>query len=385
MNIAYVSTYDSADTHAWSGLGYHILKSLQNSGLHTETIGNLKNRYRLRATANKIVYRLLFSKRFIGDCEPAHLKDLADQTRTALERIPHDIVFSPGTFPLSYLQTEKPVVFWADATFAGMIDFYPGYHHLCPKTVRNGNTAEQLALSRCRLAIYCSEWAADTALHFYDVDPAKVKVVPFGANIADHRTLQDITTILACKSFTPCKLLFMGVDWQRKGGEIALMVAKLLNQRGIPTELHIAGCVPPGKLPDYVKSHGFISKTTRGGRELFNQLMTDAHFLILPSRAECYGVVFAEAGSFGLPSLATNVGGVSSAVREGKNGHLFVIDAPPDQYCDFIASTMSSHQAYQALAYSSFREYTEHLNWNVAGQQVRALLQEFCMDYKDRS
>jgi glycosyltransferase involved in cell wall biosynthesis len=334
--------------------------------------------------AKKAFYRLLFSKRFDGDWLPERLKDYAAQAENSLARIQHDVIFSPGTIPIAYLKSNKPIVFWTDATFAGIRDFYQGSINLCPETIRNGNTAEQQALSKCRLAIYSSDWAANSAKKFYDVDPAKVKVVPFGANITSERTLQQLESILAAKNFDACKLLFLGVDWLRKGGDTALNVAKILNQRNIRTELHIAGCSPPGNFPDYVKQHGFIPKETLDGKKLFTQLMTEAHFLILPSRAECYGVVFAEASSFGLPSLATNVGGIPSAIRNGINGQTFATEESPEHYCDYIEKILSSKQAYNELARSSFREYSERLNWRVAGRTVHNLLSEFCSDHKGK-
>ncbi|MGK7892313.1 MAG: group 1 glycosyl transferase, partial [Xenococcus sp. (in: cyanobacteria)] len=43
MKLAYVTTYDPSNLRAWSGLGYYILKALQNSGFETTNIGNLKS------------------------------------------------------------------------------------------------------------------------------------------------------------------------------------------------------------------------------------------------------------------------------------------------------------------------------------------------------
>ncbi len=159
---------------------------------------------------------------------------------------------------------------------------------------------------------------------------------------------------------------------------MALAVAALLNQRGFKTTLHIVGCKPPVRLPDFVEYHGFISKKTKEGQKYLEQLLYKSHFLIVPSRAECFGVVFSEASSFGLPSLATKVGGIPTAVQDGKNGQTFRLDDTPEKYGDYIQHIMSSQQRYAELAVSSFREYTERLNWQVAGREVCSLLDKFC-------
>ena len=380
MKIAYVTTYDSSDVHEWSGLGNYILRALQNAGLETERIDNLKEGYiGARLSRLKRTYHSrLQSRRYLADREPMILKNYAAQVKRSLASVHHDIVFSPGTIPIAYLQTEKPVVFWTDATFAGMIDFYPEFTDLCAETIKNGNKMEQLALSGCRLAIYTSEWAANTAIRNYHVDPSKVKVVPFGANIHCDRGLIEIEKIVENKNFDSCKLLFMGVEWDRKGGDKTLAVAEMLNQRGLKTELHVVGCNPPMRMPHFVKTHGFISKSNEEGRKRLDQLFSSAHFLIIPSMAECYGLVFAEASSFGLPSLATDVGGISTAIRNGRNGFTFDLDESPLKYCDYIERVMSSADNYREIALSSFREYCERLNWQTAGTKVNTLLQEFC-------
>ena len=374
MKIAYVTTYDPTDIEAWSGSGANILKTLQNCGFQIETIGNLHDKCSLLTRMKKVVYSKLLSKNYLRDREPMVLKNYASQIEKALESIDYDIVFSPGTVPIAYLKTEKPIVFWTDAAFAGIIDFYPSFSNLCTETIKDGNEMEQLALSKCSLAIYQAEWGANTAIENYDVDPKKVKVVPFGANVHCDRKEQDIIDITNKKSFDTCKLLFIGAEWFRKGGDFAVKVADILNQRGVKTELHMVGDKPSTTLPGFVKHHGFISRKTDEGRSALDKLMSESHFLIQPSRAEGFGLVFAEASSFGLPSLATKVGGIPTAILDGKNGQTFPLDESPEKYCNYLEKLMSSKEEYAALALSSFREYSERINWASGGKQISKLL-----------
>jgi glycosyltransferase involved in cell wall biosynthesis len=127
-----------------------------------------------------------------------------------------------------------------------------------------------------------------------------------------------------------------------------------------------------------VTLHGFLSKNTEEGRRRLEALMSESHFLIMPSKAECYGLVFAEASSFGLPSLATRTGGIPTAVRDGRNGMTFALDAGPQPYCDYIEALMSSRPDYEALCRSAFLEYAQRLNWGASARQVRTLLQQYC-------
>jgi hypothetical protein len=83
--------------------------------------------------------------------------------------------------------------------------------------LRHISQVEQAALNRCCLAIYSSEWAASTALRHYAVDARKVKVVPFGANVDGLQSPDEVARITSGKSADVCRLLFVGVDWIRKG------------------------------------------------------------------------------------------------------------------------------------------------------------------------
>jgi glycosyltransferase involved in cell wall biosynthesis len=68
---------------------------------------------------------------------------------------------------------------------------------------------EALALKRCDLIMYTSDWAAETAIKTYGVDAAKVKVIPWGANFECNRALDDIHTIIrAKKRFCRSKFLW---------------------------------------------------------------------------------------------------------------------------------------------------------------------------------
>ena len=270
-----------------------------------------------------------------------------------------DIVFSAGTMPIAYLRTDKPIVFWADATFDGMINFYPEFTNLCDETIRNGHRMEQAALSNCRLAVYSSEWAAQTAIANYIVDSGKVKVVPYGANLPRFPTAEEVQQAIASRGSGDCKLLFVGVDWYRKGGDKALMVASRLNQMGLDAELHVVGCKPPSPLPAFVKTYGYLSKSNREHNDLLSRLYKTSEFFILPSKAECAAVVVAEANSFGLPALTTNVGGMGTVVMEGKNGRAFDPPVFVQECADYIIQTFSSKERYHQLCVSSFEEYSK--------------------------
>ena len=382
MKIAYVTRYNAKNIRSWSGLGYYIAECLEKQSISVEYIGSLKEKFGFVLKPKQYLYNYVLknlpNQRYLRDRDPIILKHYAQQVSSKLSKINTDIVFSPGTIPIAYLECKQPIVFWTDCTFSGMVDFYPEFSNLSQETIRNGHAVENSALNRCTLAIYSSEWAAQTAINDYQVSPEKVKVVPFGANIECHRNGSDIRTIVDSRPTNKCQLLFLGVNWYRKGGDIALEVAKELNKKGLNTELTVVGCLPEvdEPLPKFVKYMGFISKSTQEGQNKINKFLAESHFLILPSRAECYGIVFCEANSFGIPCLSTNVGGITTIIKDEVNGKTFSKSASIAEYSRYISDLFDDYSRYKELALSSFNEYQTRLNWSVSGQAVKKLLRE---------
>lgn len=175
MKVAYVSAYNARDIHRWSGLGYYMARALDEQGLDIEYVGPLREEYSLPLKFKQLFYKSVLRQQHLRDRERAIVYGYARQATRQLKHIRPDVVFSPGTLPIAYLETDRPVAFWTDATFAGIIGLYPWATRLSRSTLKQGHAIEQAALDRCALAIYSSEWAAKSACVVYGADPAKVK------------------------------------------------------------------------------------------------------------------------------------------------------------------------------------------------------------------
>ncbi len=382
VKIAYVTTFNARDLNSsdnWAGTGYYIPRSLEQQSLSLEYIGSLKQNLDSQIICKfKKYYHEIFSPgKYLKPLDPLILKNYANRVECELKKAEVDVVFSATIAPISQLECKQPIVFWADATFENLLDFYPQFTDLCEESIQHGHLMEKLALDKCKLAIYASDWAAQSAINYYQADPSKVKVVPFGANIEQHRTFDEIKEAIDSRPANKCKLLFIGYDWVRKGGDIAVALTKTLNDIGLETELTAIGCSPhiDAAVVPYVKTLGIISKSTASGRAELDRLLTESHFLIMPSQAECYGIVFCEAGSFGVPCLSAKVGGIPTVIKDNINGKLFDTGEGIAEYRDYVLKLFSNYEEYNELAISSFNEYQSRLNWLVAGSTVKDLLQ----------
>lgn len=376
MKVAFATEYDPRDITQKSGSGFFMLKSLREHWQSVQLIGPLRGPRLFLPEIKKQFCRRLLGLEHLVETERAHVLSLNRQVARALDGTDADVVFSSGIRHTCLLECRQPLVLWHDATYAGLIDYYPRYSHLSKSTSRQARAIDQQTLDNCALAIFASEWAARTALDNYSVDASKIKVVPFGANVECGRNLEEVEAMVEARPRDMCKLLFVGVDWILKGGAIAVAVAEELNRQGLKTELTVVGCEPvvSDALPEFVKRPGFISKATPHGMDALGRLYAESHFLILPTRAECFGIVFAEASSFGVPSLATRTGGVTTAVKDGLNGKLFSLGAGIHEYCAYISDLLSDRKKYRALALSAFNEYEKRLNWKLNAKLVTGLM-----------
>lgn len=377
MRVAYATEYDPRDITQKSGSGFYMMQSLGEQSLDIRPVGPLRAPRLFVPRVKRRLCRSLLGVEHLIETEPSHVSDLNRQVARSLEEIDADLVFSSGIRHTCLLRCRQPLVLWHDATYAGLIDYHPRYRNLSRSTLRRARAIDQATLDNCALAVFASEWAARTALDNYRVDESKVRVVPFGANVEGVRGRAEVEASVEARPREECRLLFVGVDWVEKGGPFALAVAEELNRRGLKTRLTVVGCEPAdgGALPPFVRREGFVSKATRQGVEQLARLYAESHFLILPTRAECFGVVFAEASSFGVPSLAPRTGGVPTAVRDGLNGKLFPPDAPVSDYCSYVAALLSDRPRYERLALTAFDEYEKRLNWAVNAKQVAGLME----------
>jgi glycosyltransferase involved in cell wall biosynthesis len=110
-------------------------------------------------------------------------------------------------------------------------------------------------------------------------------------------------------------------------------------------------------------------------REL-EQLYLKSDFLLLPTRNECFGLVFCEANAFGLPIITTHTGGVPEVVKDAQNGFVLPLSARGPAYAEIIARLYQDDQRYAELVVSSRAAFDERLNWNAWGLAASHLITE---------
>ncbi|GAA3826516.1 hypothetical protein GCM10022625_30310 [Deinococcus aetherius] len=217
--------------------------------------------------------------------------------------------FAPGSAP-------KPYAVYLDATFEMSRRYYPVDHPLS-----RGAMAEWLRLERdvyrgaARLFPW-SDFTARSLIEDYGCDPARVVRVGAGTNL--------MASSLEHKRYDEPVALFVGIDFERKGGLDVLRAFQEVRAQLPEAELWIVG----PRLPKTPPQPGVRWIGRVRDRAVLADLYARARLFVMPS-FEPWGHVFCEAMGHGLPCVALNVGPASEIVQQGQTGLLVDQGSPP--------------------------------------------------------
>ena len=384
LRIGYITTKDPKDRVIWSGSIHFMYKALGEYAGDIEHVGAPLPLY-IRLMWHWInFFRYLFGQRLgIMQSIPLSLV-LGRYYRKKIREGNYDVLFSPiSTLELGYLDTPVPICYLSDTTFAALENYYFKPHQMSALGRWQAHHLQLRTIQKASALLYTSDWAARSAIRDYGADPRKIHILPFGANLV---TVPDRELIPDGNADGVCHLLFVSADWNRKGGPIAYDTMRILREMGIDADLTVVGCTPSPSLEHpHLHIVPFLNKNIPADQQRFAQHYLDADLFLLPTRAECSGIVFCEASAYGLPSITTDTGGVSTPVKEGVNGFLHPLEATGEAYAATIAGIWSDPIRYRQLKRSSRERFESALNWKVWAESVREVMLEVIEEKKHAS
>lgn len=369
--VAFICLGDARDPHYSSGSPFGMRKGFIDIGC--DVIDVLSIRPTRRETLylpQRCGFRLA-GRHYSADRAPACLTAMAREIARRLDGIDPDLIFAAHSIPLSRVRSRAPLVFSHDQSFVERMSYVPYERRpLAGRYVRQAIAQEREAFAGAALCVYPSARALNSLRQDYHVPEEKLALVPWGGNLPSDPEADDVEAMIAARGETPIRLTFIGVDWERKGGEDVLATAALLAAGGLPVELTLIGCTVKRSLPSYVRVIPFLDKRTPEGLSAFLDILGRSHFLFVPSLAEAYGHVFCEAAALGVPSIARDVGGIPTIIVDGVTGHCLAPDATAADFAAAIMKTMADPAAYRAMAGAARARYERRLNWSAFATEV---------------
>jgi len=197
----------------------------------------------------------------------------------------------------------------------------------------------------------------------YGVAPEKVVCVYAGSNVAEVKQPLDE------KRYAQRRILFVGGDWERKGGPVLAEAFRRVLQTypdarltivGSNPQLDLPNCDVLGNLPLEEVGHHYARATV----------------FCLPTRLEPFGIAFLEAMAYALPIVATSVGAVPDMVEHGVNGRL-VQPGDVDALAAELIELLGDPELCRRYGESGRRRVLENYNWTRVGQRIREQIQPF--------
>jgi len=202
-----------------------------------------------------------------------------------------------------------------------------------------------------------SSHVSRSLVEHYGCEPGKIECVSIGSNVASPNEHE-----LSDARYASRRVLFVGVDWERKGGPLLVEAFRKVLDLVPDARLTIVGCNPTVDVPNC---------------EVLGRLPLDevganyrrAAVFCMPTRNEPFGVVFLEAFEHRLPVIATNIGAVPDIVQDGVSGYMVEtgdVDALADRLYRLLASPGLCKQFGEAGHAHMRARYT----WQSTGRRI---------------
>lgn len=368
--IGFVSLYDPfRDRKAWSGTIFKLRESIENAGFNVKWIPYRRPKWMLYLLGG-------ISKLIPGNGHPLHNRFYFKTCAATIDQSLFegcDYVFFPGGTQIApYLNIKAPIIYFSDSQFGQMVEYY---WTKTPDFQKNeGNLCEKRGIETSNIKISASDWAARNAETEYGFPAEHSYVIEFGPNLDSN----DIIPNSEYEDGT-LNILFSGVDWGRKGGAIAVETVKYLRKNGINANLHICGI---RKLPkqyenlDFIKNHGFLNRNNPDEYNKYLSVWHDCHIFLLPTVAECAGIVFSESSGFGLPIFTHDTGGIPNYVIDGANGYRLPLGSTGEDFGKKILEVLNANKLGKLRA-GALKMYRERLNWNRWSEKFKEIISKY--------
>jgi glycosyltransferase involved in cell wall biosynthesis len=255
-----------------------------------------------------------------------------DQVRTALRAQTFDALFFHTQVTALFahrLMREVPSIVSMDATPLNFDTIGKPYAHSTSpvKSVESlKNALTRRSFNRAQCLVVWHEWGKASLVQDYGAPAEKVSVIPPGVDLELWNFPRP-----AERSSGPVRLLFVGGDFSRKGGEALLAAMHQGLAASCELDIVTKGPVDTAGLAG-VRVHNGLGPNAPALMALYRS----ADIFVFPTLADVLPLAIMEAMASGLPVITTDVGAIREQVEDGVTGSLI----PPNDVDALCRTTM---------------------------------------------
>ena len=306
---------------------------------------------------------------------PAYLlRQYREQIHPTLLDHRNDLILSPSTLPVAMLPSAPvPVAVWTDAPFPALVDHYDEYRS-SPRVRRWGLQIETAALGRADVSAFPSSWPCEAARSL--APASRIERITFGPNMP-REVITEVRRRRNRQGPQPGLILFIGYDFVRKGGDLAVETVERVRERvGKHVQLIVIGANPLrySERP-FIHLCGPVDVTTAQGLEMMIDYLAKASVLLLPTRAETFGAVIAEAASCGIPVVVSDTDGAGEAVQRGGFGYAVTKgEAEVEKLANAVSTLLSNQEIYRIMSRAGISASEDWLNYDSGLRHLLTLI-----------
>jgi glycosyltransferase involved in cell wall biosynthesis len=179
------------------------------------------------------------------------------------------------------------------------------------------------------------------------------------------------------KSYTGQNILFVGIDWERKGGPELIEAFKLVLSKHPNATLTIAGAKPALQMKN-CKVLGKVSPTE------LNSYYAATTLFCMPTRVEPFGIAFLEAMQARLPIIGTRVGAIPDFLQNDWNG-ILVEPGDIQGIANGIIKLLDNPDLCRLYGERNFNLIKERYSWQAVSQKFHTHITEYILSISNRN
>jgi len=210
----------------------------------------------------------------------------------------------------------------------------------------------------------CSENTRISLINDYEVPKNKIFILRYGAPFDQVENYE--------KTFDKKMVLFVGVDFQRKGGDVLLKAFEKVHIEIPDANLLIIG---PSKKLYKIEQDGVTFLGPVYDRMVLKEYFKQAHVFTIPSVCEPFGWVFLEAMSYKLPCIGTNVDAMPEIIKDGETGFL-VEKNNVGMLTDRLIQILTDKNKALHMGLAGFEYFKTSFKWEKVGESIDDVLHQ---------
>ncbi|WP_299034106.1 glycosyltransferase family 4 protein [uncultured Pseudokineococcus sp.] len=248
-----------------------------------------------------------------------------------------------------------PTLLYVDCTHRQSAEGWAPWNPLAGADLEAWYARERAAYRGAEHLFAFSRATRTSLVEDYGVDPARVSVVGAGVNAHE---LPAPAARRAPGSRGPV-LLFIGNDFERKGGHLLLQAFERVREVHPGARLQLVGTRPSHlDVPPGVEVLGRVHE-----RAVVHRLYEEADLFVLPSLFDPFPLVLIEAMAHGLPVVTSDSCGIPDMLTDGVEGRIGP-RGDVDALTDALVRTLADPAAAAAAGRAGRRRVVEELTWD---------------------